>query len=128
MDEERTWDLSILMKDPSIEGVTKATDSAISDLKDAVIKLSESQEKVQPNQLVKLIRQFEASLERVGTLQVYTYCKHAVDTNAEDSQSLGSLFHRMYNLGEAQSLLFVKIRGNIIQKNPDIIESPKLID
>ncbi|MFX1484787.1 MAG: hypothetical protein ACFFCP_16540 [Promethearchaeota archaeon] len=127
MDEERTWDLSILVNDTSIEGVTRATDTAITSLRDAVNKLKESQEKTRPNQLAKLIQQFETGLERINTLQVYTYCKHVEDTNGENSQALGSLFHRLENEGMAQNQLFDQIMGNMMKKSPEIKEAPELV-
>ncbi|MFW9795348.1 MAG: M3 family metallopeptidase [Candidatus Thorarchaeota archaeon] len=127
MDEERTWDLSILLNDTSIEGVTRSTDAVISDLRNAVARLNESQEKIRANQLVKLIQKYETCLERFDTLLLYTYCKHVEDTNAVESQTLGSLFYKLKNEGSAQDRLFDQILGDIIKKNPEVIESPELV-
>ena len=116
------------MNDTSSESVTKSTDAAISNLRDVVTNLRESSERIQPNKVVKLIQQFETNLVRINTLQVYTYCKYASDTNAENSQTLGSLFYKLQNDGDTQNRLFDQIIGKMVQKNPEIIESSELMD
>ncbi|TFG28048.1 hypothetical protein EU527_17800 [Candidatus Thorarchaeota archaeon] len=128
MDEERTWDLSILVEDTSIEGVTKATDLALSDCKSAITTLQGAQKGIQAKQLVKHFKQVESIFERIGTISVYSYCKHVSDTNAEGSQVLGSLFYRLTNEGDGQYRLFEQILGNIVKENHEILESPELVD
>ncbi|MHA2023837.1 MAG: hypothetical protein ACTSWQ_09270, partial [Candidatus Thorarchaeota archaeon] len=59
MDEERTWDLSILMKDTSITGVTAATDSALSELTDTVDDLKKMANEIRVDQLLKFIQTYE---------------------------------------------------------------------
>jgi oligoendopeptidase F len=116
------------MKDSSIEGVTGAADLVLSELKKTVENLRTESIKFNAGKLLKYIQQFESSLERIGTIEVYSYCKHVSDTTAEGSHALGYLSNRCNNESEGLRRSFQQILGEIVQKKPEIVEKPELVD
>ncbi|MHA1112795.1 MAG: hypothetical protein ACTSRE_17035, partial [Promethearchaeota archaeon] len=76
MNEERTWDLSILVEDTSIEGVTRAADSALSELNNVIEELRGSSREVHANQLLELIQKVERAFEKITSIAAYSHCKY----------------------------------------------------
>jgi len=126
VEEERTWDLSVLMEDTSIEGVKQSADSSLIELKEVVGKLKEKSEEIDAIQMQYLIHEFERVLQRVCSIMTYSYCKYVSNTEAEGSQTLASIFYRCDNETESLRRSLQHILGEFVEVRPYLLDTPEL--
>ena len=126
MKEERTWDLSGLLKDTSNEGLTKNLEKSLFDVQTILDKLRESQKEISADQLVKHLNEFEDSIQGIYTIAGYSYCKNVSDTTAEESQALASMYSRCLNEGNGIRRSLFQILGDIIREHPTIVSTPEM--
>ncbi|MFW9888007.1 MAG: M3 family metallopeptidase [Candidatus Thorarchaeota archaeon] len=127
MEEDRTWDLSNIVKDTSIEGLTKELDLSLIKVQAKVDGLRENQKAIGANQLVNHLMELEDVAEEIYNIAAYSYCKYVSDTTTDESQALISLFSRCRSKGDEllEGTLY-QILGNIMLEQPSIIEKPDL--
>ena len=123
MDEERTWDLSVLLKDTSIEGLTKNLEESLAEIQAILDKLQSGKKKMSATRFVKHLREYEEALEGGYTIAGYSYCKYVSDTTAEGSQAYASVSSRCFNEGERLRRSLLQILGNVLLENPSIVET-----
>lgn len=116
------------MKDTSIEGVTRAVNTALSELKDTVDNLKNASKTIRADQLLKHIQKYESIFGKIYTIGVYSYCKYVTDTTAEGSQALASLYHRCYNESESIRRSLQYALGELVQKKTELLGAPELVN
>lgn len=127
MVEERTWDLSNLVEDTSIEGLTKDTELLLTRIQSAIDRLRDNQDGIKADRLAKHIIEIEAVIEGAFNIGGYSYCKYVSDTTAEGSQALLSIYSKFSSKwNELLTHGISRILGNIILEQPSIIDAPEV--
>ncbi|TFG28050.1 hypothetical protein EU527_17810 [Candidatus Thorarchaeota archaeon] len=127
MEEDRKWDLSKLVKDTSIEGLTKESDLFFTKVQTKIDGLRENQKGIGAKQLANYLMEIEDTAEGIYTIAAYSYCKYVSDTTLNESQALIALFSKCRNKGnELLEGTLNQILGNVLLEQPSIIESPEI--
>jgi len=127
VEENRTWDLSNIVKDTSIEGLTKELELSFTKVQSVIEELRENQKGIGANQLIKHLMELEDVAEEIYNIAAYSYCKYVSDTTTDESQALIALYSKCRNKGdEILESTLNQILGNIVLEQPSISENPEM--
>jgi len=126
VDEERTWDLSILVDDTSIEGVKQANDAGRKELRDRMRELKEASLEIGADELLKHIKKVENALSRLIIFAAYTNCRSSSNTTVDGSQTLAAIYQGNMDEYYSSKRILFKILGRWIEQKPDILTNPVL--
>lgn len=126
MDAERMWDISGIVEDPSVEGVTKELEYSLDEMKNLIETVKEKKDSISGEEIVEFIRKSESFLEKGEAAAAYAYCYYSTNMASKEGQTLGALFGRVYNESEGRFREFEDHLGNVLQRNPEIINEPVL--
>ncbi|TFG26945.1 hypothetical protein EU528_13645 [Candidatus Thorarchaeota archaeon] len=126
MDEERTWDLSILVEDTSIEGLKQANGSTRTELGNELKELREASLEIDAEELLKHIHKVENTLSRLITIAAYTNCRFLSDTTEKGSQTFASISQGNIDEYYSTKRVLYKILGQQVEQRPELLEDPVL--
>jgi len=126
MDEERTWDLSILVEDTSIEGVKQVYDRDLTKHRNALRELRETSTEMDVHDLLKHIQKVENSLSRLITNGAYAKCKYSTDTSVEGSNTFASIYQGVTSEYYHTRRVLNKTLGRWVQQKPEVLTHPAL--
>ncbi len=128
VEEEQTWDLSSVMADKTIAGITHEMDSVVTALHGLGEELRKNLNGISAKDLAEFIRRVEALYERAETAEVYTFCGSASDVVSSDGQALGALFQRAINILSGNFRTIQYDLGGLIQSRPELLDAPELVN
>ena len=76
VDEERTWDLSSIMKETSIESLSNDLDTSLARIQKVLDQLQEKQDDMTASELGRKIEDLEDAVVGIYTIACYSMCKY----------------------------------------------------